>query len=127
MAGFALFAKYAESVDPVEPRHFIASRQGRIIEDRVDEVVDFSAERQHCLTDMDQLARPLTDDVDAEELAGLIVEYQFQKPGNVAKNLAAGDLLVAGLADFVGDASLGQLLFVLADHRDFRDRVDTVG
>ena len=69
--------KYAEPVDAVERRHFVALRQGRIIEHGVDEVVDFTVERQHRLTDVDQLARPFADDVDAEQLAGLAVKYQL--------------------------------------------------
>src|ERR1700736_3647945 len=75
---------------------------------------------------MDQLARALADDVDAEQLAGLAVKYQLQEPGNVAEDLAAGDLLVASLADFVGGRGFAQLLLVPADHRDFRNRVDPV-
>jgi hypothetical protein len=69
--------KYAEPVDAVERSHFVAFRQGRIIEHGIDEIVDFSAERQHRLTDVDQLARPLADDVDAEQLAGLAMKYQL--------------------------------------------------
>src|SRR6202023_1436576 len=108
-------------------RHFVAFRQGGVVEHRVDEVVDRSAERQHRLTDVDQLARPLADDMDAEQLPGLAVKDQLQQPGDVAEDLAAGDLLVARLADLVGSGGFCQLLFVLADHRDFGDRVDAVG
>src|SRR5580700_8828138 len=75
---------------------------------------------------MDQLARALADDVDAEQLAGLAVKYQLQEPGNVAEDLAAGDLLVASLADFIGSGGFAQLLLVFPDHRDFRNRVDPV-
>src|SRR6202045_1031911 len=75
---------------------------------------------------MDQLARALADDGDAEQLAGFGVKYQLQEPGNVAEDLAAGDLLVASLADFVGGRGFTQLLLVPADHRDFRNRVDPV-
>src|SRR6266436_1216746 len=116
-----------EAVDAVEGRHFVAFCQCGVIEHRVDEVVDRAAERQNCLADVDQLARPFADDVDAEQLAGLAMKDQFQEPGNVAEDLAAGDLLVARLADLVGRGGLGPLLLVLADHRDFRDRVDAVG
>src|SRR6266478_2165127 len=119
--------KDAEPVGAVECRHLIAFRQGRVIEYRVDEVIDLAAERQYRLADVNQLARAFADDVDAEQLAGLAVEYQLQEPGDVAEDLPPGDLLVAGLADFVGSAGFGQLLLVLADHRDFGDRVDPVG
>src|ERR1700730_3206863 len=122
-----LFFEDPEPIDAVEGRHFVAFRQGGVVEHRVDEVVDRSAERQHRLTDVDQLARPLADDMDAEQLPGLAVKDQLQQPGDVAEDLAAGDLLVARLADLVGSGGFCQLLFVLADHRDFGDRVDAVG
>src|SRR6266849_5902792 len=51
-----------EPVDAVERRHLVAFRQGWVIEHRVDEVVDGSAERQNRLADVDQLARPFADD-----------------------------------------------------------------
>src|SRR6266849_1207961 len=95
---YPLVLEDAEPVDAVEGCDLVALCQGRVVEHRVDEVVDCPAERQHRLADVDQLARPLADDVDAEQLAGLAVKDQFQQPGNVAEDLAAGDLLVAGLA-----------------------------
>ena len=69
--------KYAETVDAVERRYFVAFCQRRIIEYGLDKIIDFSTERQHRLTDMDQFAGPLADDVSAEQLAGLAVEDQF--------------------------------------------------
>src|SRR6266446_6062824 len=122
-----LFLEDAQPVDAVEGRHFVAFRQGGVIEHRVDEVVYRSAEREHRLADVDQLAGTFADDVDAEQLAGLAVKDQFQEAGDVAEDLAAGDLLVARLTDLVGRRGLGQLLLVLADHRDFRDRINAVG
>src|SRR5437016_3013307 len=116
-----------EPVDAVERRYLVAFRERRVIEHRVDKVVDRAAEREHRLTDVDQLAGTLADDVDAEQLAGLAVKDQLEEPGDVAEDLAAGDLLVARLADLVGRGGLGQLLFGLADHRDLRDRIDPVG
>src|SRR6202047_4770992 len=122
-----LFLEDPEPVDAVEGGPLVAFRERRVIEHRVDEVVDRAAEREHRLTDVDQLARTLADDVDAEQPAGLAMKDQLQEPGYVAEDLAAGDLLVARLADLVGCRGLGQLLLVLADHRDFGDRVDAVG
>src|SRR5437667_5812637 len=101
-----LFFKNPEPVDAVEGRDLVAFRQGRVVEHRVDEVVDRAAERQHRLTDVDQLAGTLADDVDAEQLAGLAVKDQLEEPGDVAEDLAAGDLLVARLADLVGSGGL---------------------
>ena len=69
-----LFFKYTEPVDAVERRHLVAFRQGRVIEYGFDEVIDFSTERQYRLTDMDQLARPFANDVDAEQLTGFAVK-----------------------------------------------------
>jgi hypothetical protein len=67
--------EYAEPVDPAECRDFVAFGQGRVIEYRIDEVVDLFTERQHRLTDMDQLAPPFVNDVDAERLAGLASSF----------------------------------------------------
>src|SRR5215469_13020751 len=69
--------EYAEPVDPVECRDFVTFREGRVIEYRVDEVVDFPTKRQHRLTDVDQLARPFANDVDTEQLAALAVKNQL--------------------------------------------------
>src|SRR6476620_10024926 len=97
----ALVFEDPEPVDAVEGRDLVAFRERRVIEHGVDEVVDRSAERQHRLADVDQLAGTLADNVDAEQLAGLAMKDQLQEPGNVAEDLAAGDLLVARLADLI--------------------------
>ena len=76
---------------------------------------------------MDQLAGAVADDMHAEQLAGLAVENQLQQASHVADDLAAGDLLIVGLADLIGDADLGQLLLGLTDHRDLGNRIDAVG
>src|SRR6516164_6985161 len=75
---------------------------------------------------MDEFARPFADDVNAEELPGFGVKDQFEEAGDIAEDLAARDLLIAGFADLVRDRGFGEFLFVLADHRDFRDRIDPV-
>ena len=98
LIGFG-FVEGADAVDAVEGRDLVAFRQGRVVEHGLDEVVDRAAERQHRLADVDQLARPLADDVDAEQLAGLAVKDQLQEPGNIAEDLAARDLLVARLCE----------------------------
>src|SRR6266436_6099813 len=64
-----LFLEDPEPVDAVERGHFVAFRERRVIEHRIDEVVDRAAKREHRLTDVDQLAGTLADDVDAEQLA----------------------------------------------------------
>src|SRR5262249_12321647 len=68
----------AEAVDPIERRHLVAFGQGRVVEHRIDEIVDLAAARQYRLADVDQLARPFADDVDAEQLPGLAVKNQLQ-------------------------------------------------
>src|ERR1700730_7224729 len=86
-----LFFEDPEPIDAVEGRHFVAFRQGGVVEHRVDEVVDRPAERQHCLTDVDQLACPLADDVDAEHLAGLAVKDLLPVARDAAAALPPGD------------------------------------
>jgi hypothetical protein len=67
----------AEPVHPVKRRDLVAFGQCRVVEHGFDEVVDLAAERQYRLADVDQLARTFADDVNAEQLAGLGVEYQL--------------------------------------------------
>ena len=67
------------------------------------------------------------DDVHAQQLARFAVEQQLEHAGVVAGDLAAGDFAEAGHADFVRHSLFGELLFVLADHRDFGNREQAVG
>ena len=107
--------------------HLVALRERRVVEHRLEEVVESAAERQHRLADVDQLGRLRAHAVDAEQRARLAVEDHLEEAAVVAEDLPAGDLRVARDADFVGDLLLGELLLGRADHRDLGDRVDAVG
>ncbi len=76
---------------------------------------------------MDEFGGAGADDVDAEELAGLLVDEHFEHADGVAEELAAGNFAVLGDAGFVGDAGVGELFFIFSDHGDFGDGVDAVG
>ena len=52
---------------------------------------------------------------------------QLQEARLIADDLAAGDFTVLCFADFIGNALLGQLLFVASNGRDFGDRVNAIG
>src|SRR2546422_3831774 len=108
----------AELVGGVERRDLVALRQRRVVEDRLEEVVDPAPQGQHRLADMDQLRRAAPDDVDAEESPILPVEEHLEEAAIVAQDLPAGDLSVPGHAGLVGHLALGQLVLGGADHRD---------
>src|SRR4051812_42966682 len=74
-------------VQPVERRRLVALGQRRVVEHRIDEVVDRSAERHHGLTDVNQFGRALADDVHAQHRLGLTVENHLQSSRGVAPDL----------------------------------------
>jgi len=53
----------AQPIDAVEGRSFIALRQRGVVEHIVDEVIDLAPVGQHRLTDVDDFAGVLTDDM----------------------------------------------------------------
>src|ERR1039458_4830883 len=57
----------AYPVQPVERRNFIAFRQGGVVEHRIHEVLQLSAQRHHRLADVQQLAGAFADDVHAQD------------------------------------------------------------
>ena len=76
-----------ELVETVERRRLVALGERRIVENRVDEVVDRGAQREHGLADVNQLRGPFTDDVNAEQGPGLAVEDDLQPARRVAADL----------------------------------------
>src|SRR5437667_12339610 len=88
----------AELVGGVERRDLVALRQRRVVEDRLEEVVDPAPQGQHRLADMNQLRRAAPDDVDAEDSAILPVEESREEAAVVAQALAGGDRPVPGPA-----------------------------
>ncbi len=126
VAGAFCFFPQRQLVEPVERRHFVALGHRGVVEHRVAEVVDRAAERHHGLADVDDLGGRFADHVHAEQLARFAMEQQLEHARCVAGDLAAGDLAEAGDADFVRHALGGELLLVLADHRDFGNREQAV-
>src|ERR1043166_6401294 len=121
-----LLSETRELVDAVEGGGLVALGERRVVEDRVDEVVNRALQGHHGLADVQNLGRALADDVDAEYLARLAVEDDLQASGGVAAYLAAGYLAVVCDADLVGHVLVRQLLLGLADEGDFRNGVDAV-
>src|SRR6516165_9833461 len=74
--GLALVTVHA--AQPIERRHLVALGQRGIVEYRVDEVVHGSVEGHDGLADVDQLAGALADDVHAQHLAGVAMEYELE-------------------------------------------------
>src|SRR5437867_4844612 len=96
--------RISQAIEPVQRRHLVRLGEGRIVEDRVHEVVDRPTEGEHRLPDVYQLGRLLADDVHAAQPARLALEQELQHAGAVADDLAARDLAEERLSDLVGDA-----------------------
>src|SRR5262245_56963274 len=69
-----------ELVEPGEGGHLVTLGERRIVEDVVDKISHGARERHHGLPDVHQLSRTLTDDVDAQQLARLLVEEELEPP-----------------------------------------------
>ena len=117
-------ADRAQLVQRVERCDLVRLGERRVVEHRVDEVVDRAAEAHHRLADVHDLGRARAERVHAEQLAVLGRDEQLHEPVAVAEDLPARELAVARDADLVGDRRLGQLLLGLADVADLGDRVD---
>src|ERR1043166_4274984 len=113
-------------VQAVERRGFVALRQRRVVENRLDEIVDRSLKDQHRLADVQQFARAVSNNVYAEQLPGFPMENDFQPPGGVAADLSARDLAIIRQPDFVRHVFFGQLLFRFSDEGDLGNREDAV-
>src|SRR5665213_3050148 len=66
--------EFADAVHAIERGHFVALRQRRIVEHRLDEVLQLAIERHYRLADVQQFAGALADDVYAENRMRLAVE-----------------------------------------------------
>lgn len=66
--GAALFTGFEpqQFIHAVESRGLVAFGKRRVVEHRLDEVIDGTAETEHRLSDVQQLARALADDVDSK-------------------------------------------------------------
>src|SRR6266496_4284542 len=74
LAGALAALRLAQLIDAVEGGLFVALRQSRVIEHRVDEVVHGSLQHHHRLAYVKQLGGAFADDVDAQDLARLAME-----------------------------------------------------
>src|SRR5579863_8143369 len=116
-----------QAAKPVKRRGLVALREGWVVENGVDKIIDGAAEDHHRLAYVHQFARAFAYDVDAKNLTRVAVKDELQAPGGVAANLTAGGFTIEGHANFVGDIFVGELLFGFADEADFGNGVDTVG
>src|SRR5678815_3081284 len=64
----------SEAVQTVQTRDLVRLGEGRVVEDRVPEVLDRAPQREHGLSDVDDLGGVLPDRVHAQELQALRVE-----------------------------------------------------
>src|SRR5258708_1771348 len=116
----------ADAIQPVESRNFITFRERWVVEDCIHEIIQLSAQRHHRLTDVQQLARALADDVHAKDRMRHPVEDQLQPSRGIPADLSARNLAIVRHADLVGNVLLGQLLLRLPDKADLRNRIDPI-
>src|SRR6202051_242161 len=113
-------------VDAVKCGSLIALGKGGVIEHRIDEVVQCTAEGHDGLPDVQQLAGALAYDMHSQEMPCLAMKNNLQAAGGIAPDLAAGNLTIISDAHFVGHIFVGELLLSLADKRDLRNRINAV-
>src|SRR3989442_7540204 len=114
----------AKLVGSVERRDFVALRQRRIVENRLEKIVEAAAEAEDGLADVHELGRAGPQAVDREEAPVLAVEEHLEESAAVAQDLAPRDFAISGDARLVWHPRGGQLVLRRAYHRDFTDRVD---
>src|ERR1035438_10442044 len=118
--------KSRQFVQAVERGGLVTFGQGRIIENRIHEILYGPFQDHDGLADVQQLGCAFADDMHTQYLLGLPIKDQLQAACSVAADLPARDLAIIGHAHFVRNVVIGQLLFSLADKRYFRNRVDAV-
>ena len=114
----------AHLVGGVERGDLVGLGEGRVVEHRVDQMVDGAAARHDRLPDVHELGGVRPEDVDAEQLPRVGRDEQLEHAVRVAHDLAASELAVARDADLVGDRRPGEVVLGLAAVADLRDRVD---
>ena len=100
-----------QPVQPVESSNAVSLSHRRVIERRIDEVIQrvvFPRLRHDRLADVDDLGRVLPEAVDAEQLQCLPVKQQFEHSHRLASNLSAGEALETAVSDLVRNPVLGQ-------------------
>src|ERR1043165_7895614 len=115
-----------QPIDAVERCDTITFCQGWIVEDGVDEVIDFSLESHDGLADMNELRGPFSDGMNAQEHAGVAMKEQLDHTGLIADELSSGDFPIVCDADPIGNLCLGQFFLVPPHCGDFRNGIDAV-
>src|SRR5262247_1016284 len=77
----------SQLIQSIQRRDLVGFGERRIVEHGVSEVLDRRARVHNRLSDMNELRRPLADDVDAEQLQTPRIKQELQPPGLVAENL----------------------------------------
>src|SRR5262249_6225655 len=94
-------AEPRQLIEAVKRGGLVALREGGIVENRIDEVLNGALESKDSLSDVKQLRRTFSDYVNTQKLLCLTMEYQLEAAGRVATNLTARDFTIIGNADFV--------------------------
>src|SRR5438094_3599397 len=84
-------ASAAQLVRGVERGDLVALRERRIVEDRLEKVVEPAAEPQDGLADVDQLGRARAQAVHGQQPPILAMEEHLDEPAPVAEDLTARD------------------------------------
>src|ERR1700761_364550 len=102
-------------VNAVKCGSFVALGKGGVIEHRIDEVVQRTAEGHDGLPNVQQFAGALAEDVHAQKMPRLAMKDNLQPAGGVAPDLAASNFTIVSDAHFVGHILVGELFLGLAD------------
>ncbi len=116
-----------QPVQAVERGDSVGLGHRRIIEGRVDEVVQrvaLAGLRHDGLANVNDFRRARPETVDAQNLQRLAVEQQLEHADGLAGDLGAGEALEAALADFVRHTLLSEFAFGFSQRADFRAGID---
>src|SRR5215813_14492371 len=116
----------SQLIQSIQRRDLVGLGERRVVEHRVPEVLDRRARVHNRLSDVNELRRPLADDVDAEQLQIPRIKQQLQPSGLVAENLPSRQFLISGDPDLVRNLFFRQLPLGFPDHGNFRNGVDAI-
>src|SRR5690606_29240455 len=92
------YTGFKHSIQAVEGCNSVPLGIGRVIEDMVYKVSDVSVQGHDRLSDVDQIAGSLPNDVDAQKLQSLCVEHYFEESVFVVRNASFCQITVIGTA-----------------------------
>ena len=118
------------SIQAVECRNPVGLGHGRVIEGRLDEVVQSVARSwlgHDRLADMDDLGCLLAEAVDPQDFERVHMEQDLDHADSVAGDLRPGDTAKKGSPNLVGDLPFGQFPLGRPYGTDFRAGIDAVG